>query len=54
MSKELDALKKKALMSLELSPDKKSHVTASELTTFVQKLKSEVAKKEIVLIALQK
>lgn len=54
MSKELDALKKKALMSLELSPDKKTHITNAEIATFVQKLKSEVAKKEIVLIAIQK
>jgi hypothetical protein len=53
MNKNLETLKKRALMSLELSADKKTQVTNTELTTFIQKVKQVVAKKDIVIIILE-
>jgi hypothetical protein len=53
MNKDLELLKKRALMSLELSADKKTQVTNAEITTFLQKVKQVVAKKDIVIIVLE-
>ena len=53
MSREIDALKKKALMTLELSPDTKTNVTNAEIATFVQKLKSFSSKKELIVIVTE-
>ena len=53
MSREIDALKKKALMTLELSPDTKTNVTNAEIATFVQKLKSLASKKELIVIVTE-
>lgn len=53
MNKDLELLKKISLMSLELSADKKTQVINAELTTFVQKVKQVVAKKDIVIIVLE-
>jgi hypothetical protein len=36
-----------------LSTDKKTQVTNAEITTFVQKVKQVVAKKDIVMIVLE-
>jgi hypothetical protein len=53
MNKDLELLKKRSLMSLELSTDKKTQVTNAEITTFVQKVKQVVAKKDIVIVVLE-
>jgi len=53
MNKDLELLKKRSLMSLELSADKKTQVTNAEITTFVQKVKQVVAKKDIVIVVLE-
>lgn len=53
MNKDLETLKKRSLMSLELSADKKTQVTNAEITTFVQKVKQIVAKKDVVIIVLE-
>ena len=51
--REIDALKKKALLSLELSANTKTNVTSAEIATFVQKLKSLASKKELIVIVTE-
>ena len=53
MNKDLETLKKRSLMSIELSADKKTQVTNAEITVFVQKVKQLLAKKDIVIIVLE-
>ena len=53
MNNDLETLKKRSLMRLELSADKKTQVTNAEITTFLQKVKQVVAKKDIVIIVLE-
>ena len=50
--KDIERLKKDALMVLELSPETKTQITANEIFKFGQRLKSLSAKKDVVVIVL--
>lgn len=52
--KELESIKKQSLLTLELSSDTKPNITSSELTKFVQNTKRLLAKKNLVLVVLEK
>ena len=51
-TKDMERLKKNALISLELSHDTKTQITTSEILKFSQKLKSLSAKKDVIVIVL--
>ena len=50
--KELDALKKKALLVVDLSPDTKPQVTSASIQKFVQELKKISARKSAIVVVL--
>jgi len=52
--KDIERLKKDALMVLELSPDTKTQITNTEIAMFVQKTKKLIAKKDILIFVLEK
>lgn len=52
--KELESIKKQSLLTLELSSDTKPNITNAELTKFVQNTKRLVAKKNLILLVLEK
>ena len=52
-TKDIERLKKNALISLELSHDTKTQITTSEILKFSQKLKALSAKKDVVVIVLE-
>ncbi|UOD50700.1 hypothetical protein [Orrella daihaiensis] len=51
--KDLERLKKDAVLSLELSANTKTNVTNAEITTFTQKLKTLASKKELIVIVTE-
>jgi hypothetical protein len=53
MSKQLDAFRKKSLMSLEIDPDTKPQVTSSELTKLVQDIKKITTRKRVVILVVE-
>ena len=53
MNRELDALKKKSLLTLEIDPDTKSQVTNTELTKFVQDVKKITTRKRVVILVVE-
>lgn len=54
MTQILDQLKKKALLTLELSPDTKNQVISSKLNKFQSDLKRIADRKEVIIIVLEK
>ena len=53
MNRELDALRKKSLLTLEIDPDTKPQVTNSELTKFVQDVKKITTRKRVVILVVE-
>jgi hypothetical protein len=53
MSRELDALRKRALLTLEIDPDTKPQVTNTELTKFVQDVKKITTRKRVVILVVE-
>lgn len=53
MSKELEVLKKKSLLTLEIDPDTKPQATNSELTKFVQDIKKITTRKRVVIFVIK-
>ena len=53
MNKELEVLRKKSLLTLEIDPDKKPQATNSELTKFVQDLKKITPRKRVVILVVE-
>ena len=53
MSKELDSLRKKSLMTLEIDPDTKPQVTNAELTKFLQDIKKITTRKRVVILVVE-
>ena len=53
MNKELDALRKKSLMTLEIDPDTKPQVTNAELTKFLQDVKKITTRKRVVILVVE-
>ncbi len=53
MNRELDALKKKSLLTLEIDPDTKPQVTSAELTKFVQDIKKITTRKRVVILVVE-
>ena len=53
MNKDLELLKKRALMSLEIDPDTKPQVTSAELTKFVQDVKKITTRKRVVILVVE-
>lgn len=51
--KDIDRLKKDAVLSLELSANTKTNVTNAEIATFTQKLKTLASKKELIVIVTE-
>ena len=52
MNKELDALRKKSLMTLEIDPYTKPQVTNAELTKFLQDVKKITTRKRVVILVV--
>ena len=52
MNRELEVLRKKSLMTLEIDPDTKTQVTSSELTKFVQDIKKITTRKRVVILVV--
>jgi hypothetical protein len=52
MSKELDALRKKSLLTLDIDPDTKPQVTNADLTKFVQDIKKITTRKRVVILVV--
>jgi hypothetical protein len=52
MSKELESLRKKSLLTFEIDPDTKPHVTNAELTKFVQDVKKITTRKRVVILVV--
>ena len=53
MSKELEVLRKKSLLTLEIDPDTKPQVTSAELTKFVQDIKKITTRKRVVILVVE-
>lgn len=53
MNQNLDQLKKKSLLILELSPDTKTQVVSSNLNKFQSDLKRIASRKEIIVLVLE-
>ena len=53
MSKELETLRKKPLLTLEIDPDKKPQATNSELTKFLQDVKKITTRKRVVILVME-
>ena len=53
MSKELETLRKKSLLTLEIDPDKKPQATNSELTKFLQDVKKITTRKRVVILVME-
>ena len=53
MSRELDALRKKSLLTLEIDPDTKPQVTNAEMTKFVQDVKKITTRKRVVILVVE-
>ena len=53
MSRELDALRKKSLLTLEIDPDTKPQVTNAELTKFVHDIKKITTRKRVVILVVE-
>lgn len=53
MNQNLEQIKKKALLTLELSPDTKNQVICSNLNKFQTDLKRICSKREVIIIVLE-
>ena len=53
MNKELEVLRKKSLLQLEIDPDTKPQVTNAELTKFVQDVKKITTRKRVVILVVE-
>jgi hypothetical protein len=53
MNKELEVLRKKSLLTLEVDPDTKPQVTNAELTKFVQDIKKITTRKRVVILVME-
>jgi hypothetical protein len=53
MNKELETLRKKSLLTLEIDPDTKPQVTNAELTKFVQDIKKITTRKRVVILVVE-
>jgi hypothetical protein len=53
MNRELESLRKKSLLILEIDPDKKTQTTNSELTKFVQDIKKITTRKRVVILVVE-
>lgn len=53
MTTNLDQLKKKALLTLELSPDTKSQIINSKINKIQTELKRISSKKEVIVLVLE-
>ena len=53
MNRELDALRKKSLLTLEIDPDTKPQVTNAELQKFMQDLKKITTRKRVVILVVE-
>lgn len=53
MTQNLDQIKKKALIALELSPDTKNQVICSNLNKFQIELKRICSKKNVIVLVLE-
>ena len=53
MSKELEVLRKKSLLLLEIDPDTKPQVTSAELQKFMQDLKKITTRKRVVILVVE-
>ena len=53
MSRELEVLRKKSLLTLEIDPDTKPQVTNAELTKFVQNIKIITTRKRVVILVVE-
>ena len=54
MKRELEVLRKNALLQLEIDPDTKLQVTNAELTKFVQDVKKITTRKRVVILVMEK
>ena len=52
MNRELEVLRKKSLLTLEIDPDTKLQVTNAELTKFVQGIKKITTRKRVVILVV--
>ena len=52
MSKELEILRKKSLLTIEIDPDTKPQVTNAELTKFVQEIKKITTRKSVMILVV--
>ena len=53
MNRELEVLRKKSLLTLEIDPDTKPQVTNAELTKFVQDVKKITTRKRVVILVVE-
>jgi len=53
MIQNLEQLKKKALIALELSPDTKNQVICSNLNKFQTEIKRICSKKDVIVLVLE-
>lgn len=53
MNQNLDQIKKKALIALELSPDTKNQVINSKIIQFQTELKRISSKKELIVLVFE-
>jgi hypothetical protein len=54
MNRELEVLRKKSLLTLEIDPDTKPQVTSAELTKLVQDIKKITTRKRVVILVMEK
>jgi hypothetical protein len=54
MNKELESLRKKSLLILEIDSDTKPQVTNTDLTKFVQDIKKITTRKRVVILVMEK
>ena len=52
--KDIDKLKKGSLLNIEISPNTKTSIVNSDLNQFVTNLKRVGAKKEVVILVIEK
>jgi hypothetical protein len=53
MSKELEVLRKKSLLTLEIDPDTKTQVTNANLQKLVQDIKKITTRKRVVILVVE-
>lgn len=53
MNRELESLRKKSLLTLEIDPDTKPQVTSAELTKFVQVVRKITTRKKVVILVVE-